>query len=163
MSLKKKLTSLPGQKAVGIRIKKTTLLGILWAGNNRVLLVKNPQGKIYLPGGSCKKFDSKDKESAEKYKRYLQQFVYKKSGLLIKVNELLFFRLLNQSSKPIRIYSLQFIEKESKNIRWRKTTGYQPIWLTPEEIQNNKLVSQAVKSIINDLLSKNNLQSIKAL
>lgn len=162
MSLKK-LTSFSGRKIDDKRVKKNTLLGILWDENNRVLLVKNPQGKIYLPGGSCKKFDSENPETAVKYKDYLQQFVYKKSGFLVKINDLLFFRLLNQSSKPIRVYSLQLVEKEPKNIRWRKTPGYKPIWLKPEEIQQNKFVSQAVKSIIKDLISENNLQSIKAL
>ncbi len=159
----KKLSSFSGKKTRDKRAKKTTLLGILWDGNNRVLLVKNTQGKIYLPGGSCKKFNAEDPETADKYKNYLQRFIYKKSGFFVEVNDLLFFRFLDKSPRPIRVYSLKFIEKEPKNICWTKNESYQSIWLTPEQIQKNKFVSQAVKTIINDLISKNHIQSIKAL
>jgi len=134
--------------------KKCVVLGLLLK-QNKILLVQTPRGKIYLPGGESK-IPPKQREKS------LQKNVYKKTGIEVRIGGLRGLRWLN--GKKIFIYDLAekpSSEKAKKN-KWQQSHRYQAFWLTTEEIEDNKAVTNYIKTLINDLLNEP-LISIKAL
>ncbi len=134
--------------------KKCVVLGFLFdKQTERILMVKTPQGKIYLPGGLSKCTSAQRKKNLSKY-------VCKKTGFLNKPLAIKCSRIL-PDSKNIIIYDIAF--DQTQRIKpWTLTPGYHNFWLTPEEIQKHNDVTPRIKELISDLLVED-FSSIKRI
>ncbi len=135
--------------------KKCIVLGFFFdQATDKILLVKTPQGKIYLPGGLSKCNSQQRKEK-------LTRYVYKKTGLWVKTTGIRGSRLL-KSGKKIIIYDLSPALPPQKTC-WQRTPGYKALWLSPQEIQTHSQVTPRIKEMIMDFLSDDNVASIKGI
>ena len=153
----KKLTLATKQKDLNKNpSNKIVLLGILQDEEGKILLVKNAKGLIFLPGGTSKKYDDK-----QKLQETLIKFIWQKSGVLVEKKDILGFREKNKKTKII-IYSLKRLNPDEYEATWRRNHNYQPVWLTPEQIAAHDKITVNVKKIIDGFFN-NKLQSIAPL
>jgi|GEM_PF-6808619 len=129
------------------RQAKIVVLGIFYHPDKGILFVKRPSGKLWLPGGTTTISRHGQREINK-----LGKFFFEKTSLPLKVSGLWGVYSLKRRIKPLKIFEMTF-EGDPGQKNWQQKKGYEPVYLKPEQITNNRRISPALKKIVKDFLN----------